>query len=190
MNILRTLHKNRLPKTRCNLNSPKWSLQLQESKVTLSCYSSGLLRLQSASPHPAVHQCFFSSSSFPPPDRLLYVSLNLWNHQVSDWSKGQLQFPQTLQTHQMWFHIISIASSPCHPSSTAHMHKLDQIGRRWVVQQRKGGKMPGVFFLNYVFKTSIAGVNHFTTQGVVLEWLWSPSVCNGQTRLDLMWKIC
>lgn len=72
-------------------------------RLFISC--SGLFESKAC---PLILVCFF----LPLPVRLLHVSLNQRNHLVTCWSKARPHWPQTLQTHQMWRHIISVGSSP------------------------------------------------------------------------------
>lgn len=100
-----------------------------------------------------------------PPVRLLYVSLNLRKHQVSSWSKGQPRWPQTLQTHQMWCHIISIASFPY--GLTLLLRLQIRPHRTRSNRKRRGCQE---YLTPHFFKglTSNTSVIHFTT-GMVLE---------------------
>lgn len=113
-----------------------------------------------------------SSSHVPsvcPPVRLLCVSLNPRIHEVCSWSKGQPHWPQTLQTHQMRCHVISIASSPyCLTSPPQLQIRPDRT--RWVGETERGGRMPEISLSTSFFQglTSNASVIHFTT-GLVLE---------------------
>lgn len=138
------------------------------------------------------HVPFFFSS----PPSLSICSMSPWTWEtiklVAD-QRGQPQWPQTLQTHQMWCHVISIASSPYALTSLLFSSKLDQIGQgatekdgeEWG-EEWEGGVMPGIsprhdFFKGIDFKHKCDPLHN--RQGA-RQWLWTlfPSTMAKQRR--------
>lgn len=80
-------------------------LKYKETKTHSFLSCSGLLRIQSGSSYPSMRLCFFLCA--------FYTSPWTWKTIKSvDDQRAKPHWSQTLQTLQMWSHVISIVSSP------------------------------------------------------------------------------